>query len=155
MKLYWPPLSQQPPSTSTINVRPCLPIWQVGAHCSLDRYIESILICTKYQQLTSTRSMGVGLCILFEVVVVGWTSILRSVLSMLYLKATCTSFNYHHYSQQGAWDSVCWSRVPEHVKLCRNPFCFQIRSLTIDNPEHENPARCFAKGTRFYPLQTQ
>ena len=69
MKLYWPPLSQQPPSTSTINVRPCLPIWQVGAHCSLDRYIESILICTKYQQLTSTRSMGVGLCILFQVAV--------------------------------------------------------------------------------------
>ena len=70
VKLYWPPLSQQPPSTSTINVRPCLPIWQVGAHCSLDRYIESILICTKYQQLTSSRSMGVGLCILFQVVVV-------------------------------------------------------------------------------------
>ena len=75
-------------------------------------------------------------------VVVGWTSILRSVLSMLYLKATCTSFNYHHYSQQGACDSVCWSRVPEHVKLCRNPFRFQVRSLTIDNPEHENPG-CF------------
>ena len=71
VKLYWPPLSQQPPSTSTINVRPCLPIWQVGAHCSLDRYIESIFICTKYQQLTSTRSMGVGLCILFKVVAVG------------------------------------------------------------------------------------
>ena len=155
VKLYWPPLSQQPPSTSTINVRPCLPIWQVEVHCSLDRYKETILICTNWQQLTSPISVG---CILFRVVVVGWTSLLRvswSVLSMLYPNAACTSFNCRHQFQQGAWESVCWSRVPEHVKLCRKPFRFQIRSLTIDNPEHENPARCFAKGTRFYPLQRQ
>ena len=105
--------------------------------------------------------MRVGLCILFQVVVVCrldlyTASLLISPKYAVHLNATCTSFNCHHYSQLGgAWESVCWSRVPEHVKLCRNPFCFQIRSLTIDNPEHENPARCFAKGTRFYPLQRQ
>ena len=90
--------------------------------------------------------MRVGLCILFQEVVVcrldlNTASLLISPKYAVHLNATCTSFNCHHYSQLGgAWESVCWSRVPEHVKLCRNPFCFQIRSLTIDNPEHENPA---------------